>query len=380
MATRESVTPTVAPSDLDAMDLSGRIPALRGRFDAIGIDALVVSELKNVRYLTGFTGSSAVLVVRGDDAVFVTDGRYATQCERQLGESGVVAQIEISKDSPEEVAAASAASVARLGLEADSVTWSVQRRWAEELFGGELVPTTGVVEALRMVKDPGEVLRIRAACAVADEALAEVSPRLLDGPTEREFALELDAAMMRRGADDVSFDTIVAAGVNGALPHHRPTGAHICDGDLVVVDFGALVDGYHSDMTRTFMVGDVGEDRRRMFDVVARAQAAGVDAVRAGAEVAQVDAACRDVIAEAGWADAFVHGTGHGVGLDVHEAPRVSARVADTLHGGHVVTVEPGIYLPELGGVRIEDTVLVTRDGCERLTLASKTPQVVSGR
>lgn len=380
MATRWNVTPTVDPSELVGMDLSARIPALRSRFDALGVDALVVSDLTNVRYLTGFTGSSAVLVVRGDDAVFVTDGRYTTQCEQQLGDAGVVARIEIAKDSPEEVAGAATASIARLGLEADSVSWSVQRRWAEELFDGDLVATTGVVEDLRMVKDPGEVLRIRSACAVADEALAEVSPRLLDRPTEREFALELEAAMMRLGAEDLSFETIVAAGLNGARPHHRPTGTHIAEGDLVVVDFGALVDGYHSDMTRTFTVGDVGEERRRMFDVVARAQAAGVAAVGAGVEVAQVDAACREVIAEAGWADAFLHGTGHGVGLDVHEAPRVSARVADTLHGGHVVTVEPGIYLPELGGVRIEDTVLVTQDGCERLTLAPKTPEVVSGR
>jgi Xaa-Pro aminopeptidase len=147
----------------------------------------------------------------------------------------------------------------------------------------------------------------------------------------------------------------------------------------VVVDFGALVDGYHSDMTRTFTIGDVGSRRRLMYEVVARAQAAGVDAVKAGADVVEVDAACREVIAEAGWADAFLHGTGHGVGLDIHEAPRVSGRATDTLRNGHVVTVEPGIYLPELGGVRIEDTVLVTDDGCERLTLAPKTPEAAPG-
>lgn len=379
MAASENVTPTVDPSHLVAMDLSDRIPALRDGFDALGIDALVISELTNVRYLTGFTGSSAILVVRGDDAVFVTDGRYVTQGHQQLADAGVDARIEISKDAPEEVAGAATGSIARLGLEADSVSWSAQKRWAEELFDGELVPTTGVVEELRLVKDPGEVLRIRAACAVADAALSEVSPRLLDGPTEREFALELEAAMMRRGADDLSFDTIVAAGANGARPHHQPSDHPICAGDLVVIDFGALVDGYHSDMTRTFTVGDVGAQRRLMYDVVARAQAAGVDAVKAGADVVEVDAACREVIAEAGWADAFLHGTGHGVGLDIHEAPRVSGRATDTLRSGHVVTVEPGIYLPELGGVRIEDTVLVTEDGCERLTLAPKTPEVAPG-
>lgn len=380
MTASENVTPTVDPPDLVAMDLSGRIPALRNGFDALGIDALVISELTNVRYLTGFTGSSAILVVRANDAVFVTDGRYTTQSQQQLGNAGVDAQIEISKDSPEEAAGAATASIARLGLEADSVTWSAQKRWAEELFDGQLVPTTGVVEELRLFKEPGEVLRIRAACAVADAALAEVAPRLLEGLTEREFALELEAAMMRRGADELSFDTIVAAGANGAQPHHQPSDHRISAGELVVIDFGALVHGYHSDMTRTFTVGDVGEQRRLMYDVVARAQAAGVDAVKAGAEVAEVDAACREVIAEAGWADAFLHGTGHGVGLDIHEAPRVSGRATDTLRSGHVVTVEPGIYLPELGGVRIEDTVLVTDDGCERLTLAPKTPEPTPGR
>lgn len=379
MAASETLTPTFDPSDLVAMDLSARIPTLRHDFDALGIDALVISDLTNVRYLTGFTGSSAILVVRGDDSVFVTDGRYATQARQQLQDAGVDAQIEICKDSPEEAAGTATTSITRLGLEADAVSWSAQKRWTEQLFDGELVPTTGVVEKLRLVKDAGEVARIRAACAVADAALADVAPRLLDGLTEREFARELEAAMMRRGADDLSFDTIVAAGANGARPHHQPSDHLIGDGDLVVIDFGALVDGYHSDMTRTFMVGDVGEQRRRMYEVVARAQAAGVDAVKAGAEVAEVDAACRDVIAEAGWADAFVHGTGHGVGLDIHEAPRVSGRATDTLRNGHVVTVEPGIYLPELGGVRIEDTVLVTDDGCERLTLAPKTPEPTPG-
>ncbi len=380
MTISENVTPTVGPKDLVAMDLSGRIPALRNRFDVLGIDALVVTELTNVRYLTGFTGSSAILVVRGEDAVFVTDGRYDTQSHQQLGDAGVEASIEISKESPEVAAGSAAEGISRLGLEADSVTWSSQKRWADELFDGELVATKDAVEDLRLIKDPGEVIRIRAACAIADTALGEVAALLDRGMTEREFALELEAAMMRLGADDLSFDTIVAAGPNGARPHHQPSDYRISEGDLVVVDFGALVDGYHSDMTRTFTVGDVGSERQAMFDVVAASQAAGVDAVRSGAEVADVDGVCREVIAQAGWADAFVHGTGHGVGLDIHEAPRVSGRATDTLAAGHVVTVEPGVYLPELGGVRIEDTVLVTDNGCERLTLAPKTPQPVSGR
>ena len=362
------------------MDRSMRIPALRERLGELGVDALVVSELANVRYLSGFTGSSGMLLVGPREALFVTDGRYATQSEQELSAAGVEAAIEVSTESPEVAIARAAEGVARLGLEADSVSWSAQRRWSSELHHGELVATTAAVEALRLVKDPTEVARIRCACAIADEALREVAPRLLEAPTEREFALELEAAMMRRGADDLSFDTIVAAGPNGARPHHQPSGRPIAEGDLVVVDFGALVDGYHSDMTRTFTVGEVGPERTAMFDVVAEAQQAGVDAVAAGVPAAEVDLACRELIEDAGLGEAFLHGTGHGVGLDIHEEPRVSSRSTATLRPGHVVTVEPGVYLPEFGGVRIEDTVVVLEDGCERLTLAPKDPDPAAGR
>ena len=377
MAITENVTPTLAPGELPPMDVGSRMDALRSRFGELGVDALVVTELTNIRYLSGFTGSSAVLLVREADAVFVTDGRYTTQSEQELSDAGVSAHIEISSEGPEAAAAAAAGGVDRLGLEADSVSWSSQRRWASELFSGELVPTTLAVEALRLVKDAGEVARIRSACAIADTALAQVQSRLSEGPTEKEFALELEAAMMRLGAAELSFDTIVASGPNGARPHHQPSGRRISDGDLVVVDFGALVDGYHSDMTRTFAVGDVGADRTRMVDVVTEAQAGGVEVVAAGVQAAEVDARCRSIIEEAGWGEAFLHGTGHGVGLDIHEEPRVSGRSAATLASGQVVTVEPGVYLPDLGGVRVEDTVVVTDNGCERLTLASKTPQPI---
>ena len=291
--------------------------------------------------------------------------------------AGVDARIEIVAADPDSVVAdaAATAKVTRLGLEAQSVTWAQQQRWAAELFAaGELVATHGVVEELRLVKDVGEAARIRAACAIADAALARVRSRLADRPTEVEFGLELDATMRSLGAADVSFETIVASGPNGAKPHHHPSSRRIEDGDLVVIDFGALVDGYHSDMTRTVAVGDVGEERRRMLDVVLASQQAGVEAVGPGVTAADVDAVCRSVIDESGWGEAFLHSTGHGVGLDIHEEPRVSGRSTATLVAGHVVTVEPGVYLPELGGVRIEDTLLVTDGGCDRLTLAPKDP------
>ncbi|MGI9577042.1 MAG: M24 family metallopeptidase [Microthrixaceae bacterium] len=374
MTVTENVTPTLAPGELPSMEVASRLDRLRAALESAELDALVVSEMTNVRYLTGFTGSAGMLLVSNSSTLFVTDGRYRAQSAEQLAAAGVDAEIEISATAAEQSISSAAKGIARLGLEADSISWSAQRRWASELFDGELLPTESIVENLRLRKDPGEVARIRSACAIADAALSSVSAGLLDGPTEREFALELEAAMMRLGADDLSFETIVAAGENGAKPHHSPTHDPIREGDLVVVDFGALVDGYHSDMTRSFTVGEVSDERRHMFDVVGESQRAGVEAVRAGIEAIDVDKRCREIIDDAGWGEAFSHGTGHGVGLDIHEEPRVSTRSTATLSAGHVVTVEPGVYLPGLGGVRIEDTVLVTNDGCERLTLATKDP------
>jgi Xaa-Pro aminopeptidase len=358
------------------MDVGGRIPRLRAAFDDAGCDALLVTRMVNIRYLTGFTGSSALLLVRPDDLVFVTDGRYRDQSALELGEAGVDARIRIGRTagSQKEYLQEEVAGVARLGLEASSVSWAAQRRYDDDWFpDAELVATEGLVEELRKVKDAGEVERMAAAARIADEALARVRHRLAEGPTEEEFALELDFEMRRGGATGPSFETIVASGPNGAKPHHRPSGRRIERGELVVVDFGALVDGYCSDMTRTLCVGEpASATARRMVDVVAESQRAGVEAVRAGAEGKAVDEVCREIIAEAGWADAFLHSTGHGVGLDIHEAPTVSTSSTDTLVAGHVVTVEPGVYLPEHGGVRIEDTMVVTDEGCIILTNATK--------
>jgi Xaa-Pro aminopeptidase len=370
---------TLDRTSLPPMDVAGRAGALRARLDAAGCDALLVTNLTNVRYLTGFTGSAALLLVRDDRLVFVTDGRYRHQSADELAAAGVDADVEIGRasDVQRDLLATAAKGVARLGLESEHVAWAQQRRYADSWFAGsELVATSGLVEDLRLVKDAGEVARIEAACAIAAAALATVRPRLADGPTESEVALDLEWEMRRAGAEGPSFETIVASGPNGARPHHRAAGRRIGEGDLVVIDFGALVDGYHSDMTRTVALGEPDANQARMLAVVAAAQAAGVAAVRAGVEAHAVDEACRAVIRDAGWGDAFDHGTGHGVGLDIHEAPRVSTTPAGTLADGHVVTVEPGVYLAPHGGVRIEDTVVVTPHGCRTLTRAPKEPSL----
>ena len=360
------------PEALPPLEVAGRVGRLRAELPDEGCDALVVTDLANIRYLTGFTGSSATLLVTTDALTFVTDGRYRDQAADQLGAAGVDADIVVAND-PGEALARAGRGITRIGLEADDVSWGTQRRWSVEVFGwAHLVPTAGVVLRLRAIKDAGEVARLERAAEIADAALADVRHRLHDGLTEVAFRRELEDAMADHGADAPSFETIVASGPNGAKPHARPSERVIgsSGGELVVIDFGATFDGYHSDMTRTLVVGEPSPTQVRMLEVVREAQAAGVAAVRAGERCAAVDAVCREVISEAGWSDAFIHGTGHGIGLVIHEQPRLSATSDDLLAAGQCVTVEPGVYLPDHGGVRVEDSVVVTASGSRMLTNA----------
>jgi Xaa-Pro aminopeptidase len=355
------------------VSVSGRLERLTPLLDQSEVDALLVTELANVRYLSGFTGSAAMLLVTKGTVLFLTDGRYRTQAAEQLagaGATGVAVAVGNAAEQRRAILDALAQGVVtRLGLEADHVTWGAQRRLADAAAGVELLPTTGLVEGLRQVKDDQELERVAYAAAVADAALEEVRPMLDEARTELEVALALDTAMRQLGAEDRAFETIVASGPNSAKPHARPSRRRIAVGDAVVVDFGAAYDGYRSDMTRTFFVGGPPSGvLARIRAAVSEAQAAGVAAVRAGVTGADVDRVCRDSIAEAGFGHAFEHGTGHGVGLHIHEAPAVGPGVTAILRTGAVVTVEPGVYLAGVGGVRVEDTVVVTDDGCRPLT------------
>jgi Xaa-Pro aminopeptidase len=364
---------------LPAMDVAARADRLRALFDHEDnrCDALLVTKLVNVRYLTGFTGSAGMLLVLPDRLLLITDGRYRDQATEQLDAADVEAELRIglTMAGQYEILGTAVTSL-RLGLEAHAVSWAEQRAMASTHlpFVKELVPTTGLVESLRVVKDDGEVARIEAAASVATAALTNVRDLLDHEITESEFGLAIDTEIRRLGAEGTSFETIVGSGPNGAKPHHRAASSsrRIQHDELVVIDYGALVDGYCSDMTRTIVTGAPSTTQQRMLDVVRDAQQAGVDAVRAGATAVHVDEACRAVIRDAGWGEEFSHGTGHGVGLEIHEDPRVTWSSTATLATGHVVTVEPGVYLPEHGGVRIEDTVVVTADGCRPLTHASK--------
>ncbi|MDZ4825462.1 MAG: aminopeptidase P family protein [Actinomycetota bacterium] len=363
------MNPTLAP-----LDIKARLPRLRSRLEHDELPAILVTKLANVRYLTGFTGSAGMLLVTASDALFVTDGRYRTQSAEQITGAQVAARIEIGATMAAQRAfvAAAVAGFSKVGLEEHSVTGAERRDFVSVFSGLDVVAAGTQVEDLRRVKDAGEVARVRAACAIADDAFQSLLAQLGTGITEKEFALALEFAMRERGASGNSFDPIIASGPNGAMPHARPSDRVIGRNELIVCDFGCIVDGYCSDMTRTVSVGDPGPDARRLYDVVLESQAAGRAVVAPDVACATVDKASRDVIDDAGWAELFSHSTGHGVGLEIHEAPRVASTARDTLLVGDVVTVEPGVYLPGVGGVRIEDTLVVTVAGAEPLTLTPK--------
>jgi Xaa-Pro aminopeptidase len=342
------------------------------------LHALLVTNLPNVRWLTGFTGSAGAAVVGTDGTRrFVTDFRYLSQSAEELDDSW---SREISSDLLEGIAR-QLPDEGELRLGFDDVNLSVRNR--DKLArlvreGIELVPAGGAIEALRVVKDPEELDRIRAAARLADEALSDVLTRGLAGRTESEVALDLEFTMRRMGAEAVAFPPIVASGAHGALPHASPRDVTIEPGTLCVIDWGAMLDGYASDCTRTFGTGGEVDPRdREVYDLVLRAQEAALAAVRPGPTGREVDAVARAIIDDAGHAEHFGHGLGHGVGLEVHEGPRLAKQGEDALQAGNVVTVEPGVYVPGAIGVRIEDLVIVTDDGGEVVSSLPKELRVV---
>ncbi len=345
------------------MTISQRRGRLRERLAKAGLDAMLVSDLVNVRYLSGFTGSNAALLVLAEreTPVLATDGRYRTQAAQQAPDAEVVIE---RACGPHLAKRAAEDGVRKLGFESHVVTVDAFAALTTAAGDGcEFVRAAGTVEGLREIKDAGEVALLRLACEAADAALRDLidGGGLRVGRTEKEVRNELESLMLAHGADGASFETIVATGVNSAIPHHRPTDAVLAAGDFVKIDFGALVAGYHSDMTRTFVLSPVADWQRDIYSLVADSQRAGREALAPGVALKDVDAASRQVIADAGYADNFGHGLGHGVGLQIHEAPGINSAAAGTLLAGSAVTVEPGVYLPGRGGVRIEDTLVVDK-------------------
>ena len=351
-----------------------RVDRVRNRLAESGAEALLISDLTNIRWLTGFTGSNGWVILGPDQVTLITDGRYGEQAALQMAAAGVVAEVLVGATG-----AATQAHLAETtqryratGFEAAHVSYQQHASWSAA-FGTTLTPTAGIVEVERRTKDDAEIEAMAAACRIADQALAEVAPSLGSGLTEAQVRNQLEIRMRELGAIGPSYETIVATGpTNAALPHHRPTDTVIEPGHTVIIDVGALVDGYHSDMTRSFVIGTPSALQQELYELVLAAQVAGVEAVAPGLTAKELDAVCRDFITEAGYGDWFTHGTGHGVGLLIHEDPFVNRAGEATLQVGDVVTVEPGVYREGFGGIRVEDLVVVTSAGCRVLTASPK--------
>ena len=350
---------------LPAMDHAARRDRLRALLPPTGCEALLVTAAEDVRYLTGFTGSNGALIVGADPAedLLVTDARY----RERLASAGLP-RVEVGMRLDAVLATLGSRAI---GVDVEHVTLGQARRFELARDGAALVSTSGLVAGLRVTKDEAEIARLRRACTITRDVLAVlVREGLAPGVTERELARRIELGFLERGADGVAFPTIVAAGVNGASPHHEPGDDPLAPGELVTIDCGAEVDGYHADMTRTLAVDGraVLARMREVHGVVEAANAAGRSAARVGGAVADVDLTARAVVVDAGYGEAFVHPTGHGIGLAVHEAPLVHGGSADSLRPGTTFTVEPGIYLPGIGGVRIEDSLVVLGDVVDVMT------------
>ena len=356
-------------------NIQTRLEGLRNTINLKKTDAFLVNNIKNIRYLTGFTGSSAFALVTGDRAFFFTDFRYKEQAESEVRsfERG----LEKGKRIPLIRSMIKKLGIRRLGFES-----SIPFDFYDQLRKLPIttIPQSGIIEKLRMIKDSGELKSIKEAIKRAEESFLTVKPRIRLGVTERSVALGLEEELKKRGCRRIPFDIIVASGKHSSMPHAGQTEKKIEKGDFVIIDWGGEADGYYSDMTRTLLVSGPDMARKKnIYDIVNRAREKAIREVRSGRQSSEVDAAARQLIRDAGYGDFFGHGTGHGIGLDVHEGPRISWVSREPLADGMVFSTEPGIYVPGVGGVRIEDLVLVEGEKGRTLTMLSRRLEIING-
>lgn len=346
-----------------------RLRKLRRFMSEYGLSSILISKPENRRYFSGFTGSAGMLLISQNANHLLTDFRYIEQAAAETRQYDILRYTASPYESLAEITAK--LDVTTMGFESDFATYDIYSKLVECMPGLQLIPVQ--IDSLRMVKDENEIALIKTAVEIADHAFSHILSFIKPGITEQAVALELEHHMRKMGAEKPAFDTIMASGKRGALPHGKASQKLIALGDFVTMDFGAVYQGYHSDMTRTICMGSATGRQREIYGIVLAAQLAGVQATRPGKTGKDIDAVARKVIADAGFGEYFGHGLGHSLGLNIHEDPRLSPSGGQTiLMENMVVTVEPGIYLPEWGGVRIEDTVLVSVDGCQILTASSK--------
>jgi len=346
-----------------------KLQQLRNSFDQLHIDSILITNPYNRRYLTDFTGTAGVVLITKNDAFFITDFRYTVQAKEQVKDFTIV---EHSGPINDEIAKLiRKLNVQSLGFEQSDVTYEAYEAY-KQAFSAQLVPTSQVVETIRLVKTEKEIEVLQAAAKIADDAYNHILNVIKPGIKEIEVANELEFYMRKQGATSSSFDIIVASGYRSALPHGVASDKVIEQGELVTLDYGALYNGYISDITRTVAVGEVSEQLKEIYDIVLEAQIRGVNGIKPGMTGIEADALTRDYITEQGYGQYFGHSTGHGIGLEVHEGPGLSSRTSITLEENMVVTVEPGIYVADVGGCRIEDDIYLTADGNKRLTFATK--------
>jgi Xaa-Pro aminopeptidase len=354
--------------------VNNRISAARGCLKRVEADLLLVSNLSNIRYLTGFTGSEALLVLSPDDGWFLTDSRYTSQAGAEVTGAKVV-EFTTRLDSLADIL--TQAGAAKVAFEAGYTSVQVYQELCKKVPGIEFVPADTELTAIRTVKDAGEIEILERVASIASQSLLEIVGDLRPGAVESEVAWALEVAMKNRGAEGKSFDFIVASGERGALPHGKASDKRIAAGELVTIDYGAFYRGYCSDETVTVCLGEPDSRQREVYETVRAAQEIAIEAVRPGMSFKDVDAKARDYIASKGYGQYFGHGLGHGIGIDIHEHPTVSPRSTAIVEEGMVFTVEPGIYIPGWGGVRIEDSVVMEHDRCRRITQVPKTLMIL---
>lgn len=347
-----------------------RVKRATAALEGLGADALFVASGVNRRYLTGFTGTAGYVLLTGSGSYLLTDFRYMTQAPQQAANFKVVEHAPDFLQTVKQLLEAD--GVKRLAFEQDHVTYAEYAAWREALKPAELVPASGLVEALRVIKDEDELTVMQEAADLADAAFQHMLGFLRPGLQETDVALELEFFMRKGGAQSTSFDTIVASGERSALPHGVASGRTLGTGEFVKMDYGAYYNGYCSDLTRTVVLGKASEKHREIYEIVREAQQHALERIKPGMTGREADALTRDIITRYGYGEFFGHGTGHGLGMEIHEAPRLSLRSDTILTPGMTVTVEPGIYLPGFGGVRIEDDIVITDNGIKIITSSPK--------